>query len=78
MPILNLKPSHKAVKAYYQDLETLKGQAEQASLAFVRLLTHCAKQVGWTFIVRTEPLLADIFKEVKAYLRHNTKNEIQL
>lgn len=53
MPILNLKPSHKAVKAYYRDLETLKGQAEQAqqaSLAFIRLLTHCAKQVGWTFM----------------------------
>jgi hypothetical protein len=51
---LNLKPNHKAVQAYYDELHTL-GQlnfyAEDAVFpAFAALLRHCAKQCGLTLV----------------------------
>jgi hypothetical protein len=49
---LNLKPAHKAVQAYYEELHTLghlNFYAEGAvSPAFAALLRHCAKQCGLT------------------------------
>ena len=49
---LQLKPTHKAVRAYYQEIE---GQSQLSlstegavSPAFAGLLRHCAGQFGWT------------------------------
>ena len=51
---LNLKPTHQAVKAYYEELNTLAGldfYAEGAvSPAFAALLRHCAKQARLTLV----------------------------
>lgn len=51
---LNLKPAHKAVQAYYEELHTLghlNFYAEGAvSPAFAALLRHCAKQCGLTLV----------------------------
>ena len=54
MPTLNLKPAHKAVKAYYDELQALghlNFYAEGAvSPAFAALLRHCAKQSRLTLV----------------------------
>jgi len=54
MKNLNLKPTHKAVKNYYEGLrkyESFKADYEMAiKEPFKDLLTHCAKQFNWTLI----------------------------
>jgi predicted helicase len=51
---LNLKPTHKAVKDYYDalsNLDTLRASHEGAvSPAFAALLRHCARQFAWTLV----------------------------
>jgi predicted helicase len=51
---LNLKPSHKAVKDYYDTLSNLadlRASHEGAvSPAFAALLQHCARQFKWTLV----------------------------
>ena len=54
MPTLNLKPTHKPVKAYYESL----GQFDRLGIthetavrsAFQSLLESCGKQFGWTLV----------------------------
>jgi hypothetical protein len=52
MKTLNLKPTHKAIKTYYhelQQLSLLEADKEGAvSPAFANLLRHCARQFNWT------------------------------
>jgi predicted helicase len=54
MTTLNLKPTHKAVKDYYDalsNLATLGASNEGAvSPSFAALLRHCARQFGWTLL----------------------------
>src|SRR4030042_953478 len=54
MTTLNLKPTHKAVKDYYEEISnysSLGATYEGAvSPAFANLLRHCARQFGWTRI----------------------------
>ena len=54
MPPLNLKPSHKSVKAYYSALDQfakLDVTHETAvRAAFQALLGHCARQCRWTLV----------------------------
>ena len=54
MPTLNLKPTHKPVKAYYAALEQfakLDVTHETAvRAAFQGLLAHCARQCRWTLV----------------------------
>jgi hypothetical protein len=52
MEILDLKLTHKAITAYYEELQQL-AQVEAhkegvVSPAFANLLRHCAKQFNWT------------------------------
>lgn len=52
MNMLKLKPDHKAVKAYYNELQQLSllhARKEGAvSPAFANLLRACGKQFNWT------------------------------
>ncbi len=52
MHTLHLKPTHKAVKTYYKELQQLSlldAHKEGAvSPAFANLLRHCGKQFHWT------------------------------
>jgi len=52
MKILDLKPTHKAITAYYAELRQLaQVEAERegaVSPPFATLLKHCAKQFNWT------------------------------
>ena len=54
MPTLNLKPTHKSIKAYYSALEQfakLSVTHETAvRAAFQALLGHCARQCRWTLV----------------------------
>ena len=54
MPTLNLKPTHKSVKAYYSALDRfaqLNVTHETAvRAAFQTLLEHCARQCRWTLV----------------------------
>ncbi|MGA8571718.1 MAG: hypothetical protein WB560_04540, partial [Desulfobaccales bacterium] len=54
MTTLNLKPTHQAVRAYYDELRTLSNldfYAEgSVSPAFAALLRHCAKQVRLSLV----------------------------
>lgn len=54
MPQLELKPNHKAVKDYYLGLEEFNklGVTHETAVrsAFQRLLEHCCRSVGWTFV----------------------------
>ena len=54
MPTLNLKPTHKSVKAYYSALDQfakLDVTHETAvRAAFQTLLEHCARQCKWTLV----------------------------
>jgi hypothetical protein len=56
MKLLDLKPTHKAITAYYTELQQLaqvKTDREGAvSPAFANLLRHCAKQFNWTLYER--------------------------
>ncbi len=55
MPPLDLKTNSKAVKDYYLGLEEFDkhGVTHEMAVrsAFQRLLEHCSKRVGWTFVV---------------------------
>jgi len=79
MPTLQLKPTHKVVKAYYDELHTLQQLAlfteGAVSPAFAALLRHCASQCGWTLAeqftlkvkgraIRVDGALVDAFKLV--------------
>ena len=52
MEILNLKPNHKAVSDYYEEIERLSrlGALDEGAVspAFATLLKHCTRQLGWT------------------------------
>ena len=54
MPTLNLKPTHKPVKAYYAALEQFArlGVTHETAVrtAFQALLEQCARQCGWTLV----------------------------
>lgn len=54
MPNLDLKPTNKAVKDYYLGLEEFDRHGVKHEMAvrsaFQRLLEHCSRKVGWTFI----------------------------
>ena len=82
MTMLNLKPTHKAVKDYYDaltNLTTLRASHEGAvSPAFAALLRHCARQFDWTLLeqhsvkrnghpIRLDGALVDAFKLPHGY-----------
>ena len=82
MNTLNLKPNHKAVKAYYDEisrLSALDSFSEGAvSPAFAELLRHCARQFKWTLIeqhtmkhnghpIRVDGALVDAFNLPHGY-----------
>lgn len=54
MITLNLKLGHKAVKAYYEEINSLSGLGVShegaVSPAFATLLKHCATQLHWTLV----------------------------
>ena len=54
MPTLNLKPTHKPVKAYYESLDQFDrlGVTHETAVrsAFQSLLESCGKQFGWTLV----------------------------
>jgi predicted helicase len=54
MTTLNLKPSHKAVKDYYDAINSLSalGASHEGAVspAFAALLRHCARQFNWTLV----------------------------
>ncbi|QJB28153.1 type ISP restriction/modification enzyme [Limnospira fusiformis] len=54
MATLNLKPSHKAVKSYYQTLQNFQklGAANEGAVkvAFADLLTSCCQQFNWILV----------------------------
>ncbi len=54
MPTLNLKPTHKPVKAYYESLGQFDrlGVTHETAVrsAFQSLLESCGKQFGWTLV----------------------------
>ena len=54
MPTLNLKPTHKSVKAYYESLDKLDklGVTHETAVrsAFQSLLEWCARQFKWTLV----------------------------
>jgi predicted helicase len=54
MPNLDLKTTNKAVKDYYAGLEEFDRHGVKHEMAvrsaFQRLLEHCSRKVGWTFI----------------------------
>ena len=54
MPTLNLKPTHKPVKAYYESLNQFDrlGVTPETAVrsAFQSLLESCGKQFGWTLV----------------------------
>ena len=52
MSMLNLKPTHKPIREYYDELKKL-GQLDlysegQVSPAFAAMLRHCGSKFGWT------------------------------
>ena len=54
MPTINLKPTHKAVKDYYAELDQFAelGVSHEGAVraAFQTLLQQCARQCGWTLV----------------------------
>ena len=54
MPTLNLKPTHKPVKAYYESLDKFDklGVTHESAVrsAFQSLLESCGKQFKWTLV----------------------------
>ena len=54
MPTLNLKPTHKSVKAYYESLDQFErlGVTHETAVrsAFQSLLEWCARQFKWTLV----------------------------
>ena len=54
MPTLNLKPTHKPVRAYYESLDQFDrlGVTHETAVrsAFQSLLESCGKQFGWTLV----------------------------
>ena len=54
MPTLNLKPTHKPVRAYYESLREFEhlGVTHETAVrsAFHALLESCARQVAWTLV----------------------------
>ena len=54
MPTLNLKPTHKPIKAYYAALDRFArlGVTHETAVraAFQTLLETCARQAGWTLV----------------------------
>ena len=55
MPTLNLKPTHKPIKAYYAALDQFArlGVTHESAVraAFQGLLESCARQCGWTLVL---------------------------
>lgn len=54
MPTLNIKPTHRAIKEYYESLQQLSLLHVTHELAirdaFQQLLSYYAKQVKWTLV----------------------------
>ena len=54
MPTLNLKPTHKPIKNYYDALNQFNrlGVTHETAVrsAFQSLLQHCARQFKWTLV----------------------------
>lgn len=82
MNALNLKPTHSAVSAYYQELQQLRLLDQQkegaVSPAFAALLRHCGRQFNWTLVeqyamqrgaktLRIDGALLDSFNLVYGY-----------
>jgi len=82
MHALNLKPTHKAVKSYYNEIQQLnlleKPHEGAVSPAFAGLLRHCARQYKWTLVeqysmqrgtktIRIDGALVDTFNLVYGY-----------
>ncbi|MDT9189554.1 MAG: N-6 DNA methylase [Limnospira sp. PMC 894.15] len=63
MATLNLKPSHKAVKSYYQTLQNFQklGAANEGAVkvAFADLLTSCCQQFNWILVQENSLKLTD-------------------
>ena len=55
MPTLTLKPSHKVVSGYYDNLAKFKkhGIKHETAVrsAFQELLEHCARQFDWKLVL---------------------------
>jgi len=82
MHALNLKPTHKVVKSYYNEINQLnlleKLDEGAVSPAFAALLRHCARQYKWTLVeqysmqrgtktIRIDGALVDTFNLVYGY-----------
>ena len=82
MNTLNLKPNHRAVKDYYQSLNSLAtlGATHEGAVspAFAALLRHCTRQFDWTLLeqhtvkrnghsIRVDGALVDAFNLVHGY-----------
>ena len=83
MDNLNLKPTHKPVKAYYESLQRFKsiGVSHETAVrsAFQSLLESCGRQFGWTLVpehsitlsrnkrIRVDGALIDDFKLAHGY-----------
>ena len=83
MDNLNLKPTHKPIKAYYESLQRFKsiGVSHETAVrsAFQSLLESCGRQFGWTLVpehsitlsrnkrIRVDGALIDDFKLAHGY-----------
>ncbi|MFO1372569.1 MAG: type ISP restriction/modification enzyme, partial [Candidatus Competibacteraceae bacterium] len=68
--MLNLKPNHKAIRAYYQDVETMMqaGARHEGAVApaFAALLRHCARQFPQLKLVEQYSLPRDRRRSLRA------------
>jgi predicted helicase len=92
MPALNLKPAHKAVKAYFDELQAVAHldfyDEGAVSPAFAELLRHCGRQTRLTLVeqyplarsgrnLRVDGALVDIFKIPHGYWEaKDTKDDL--
>jgi predicted helicase len=92
MPALNLKPAHKAVQAYFDELKTLSHldfyDEGAVSPAFAKLLSHCGRQFRLTLAeqyhlaragrnLRVDGALVDNFKIPHGYWEaKDTKDDL--
>jgi predicted helicase len=92
MPALNLKPAHKAVKAYFDELQAVAHldfyDEGAVSPAFAELLRHCARQFRLTLVeqfplarsgrnLRVDGALVDDFKIPHGYWEaKDTKDDL--
>lgn len=93
MLTLNLKPTHKAVKAYYDEISTLAHldfyDEGAVSPAFAALLRHCGHQYNWTLVekygmdrggrpIKVDGALVDAFRLPHGYWEaKDTKDDLE-